>query len=90
MTQGIGAYSDGGVLPAIFAIRPCRRTCRAAVASGQRRAAGAAPEIWTLWDQAARPHSVGPIDRVRNAPLQVDNLPLGSSFRDGKLRNHHW
>jgi anti-sigma-K factor RskA len=39
--------------------------------------AGKALEIWTLWDRAVGPRSVGLIDRVRSTPLRLDNLPLG-------------
>ncbi len=39
---------------------------------------GRALEIWTLWDRAAGPRSVGLIDRARAAPLRLDNLPLGA------------
>lgn len=38
---------------------------------------GRALEIWTLWDRAIRPRSVGLIDRARTVPLRLDNLPLG-------------
>lgn len=38
---------------------------------------GRALEIWTLWDRAAGPRSVGLIDRARAVPLRLDNLPLG-------------
>jgi anti-sigma-K factor RskA len=40
--------------------------------------AGKALEIWTLWDRAVGPRSVGLIDRARSTPLRLDNLPLGS------------
>lgn len=40
--------------------------------------AGKALEIWTLWDRAVGPRSVGLIDRARSTPLRVDNLPLGN------------
>lgn len=39
---------------------------------------GRALEIWTLWDRAAGPRSVGLIDRPRAVPLRMDNLPLGA------------
>jgi len=39
---------------------------------------GRALEIWTLWDRAAGPRSVGLIDRARAVPLRLDNLPLGA------------
>ena len=39
--------------------------------------AGKALEIWTLWDRAVGPRSVGLIDRARSTPLWLDNLPLG-------------
>lgn len=39
--------------------------------------AGKALEIWTLWDRAIGPRSVGLIDRARSTPLRLDNLPLG-------------
>jgi anti-sigma-K factor RskA len=39
---------------------------------------GRALEIWTLWDRATGPRSVGLIDRARAAPLRLDNLPLGA------------
>ena len=39
--------------------------------------AGKALEIWTLWDRAVGPRSVGLIDRARTTPLRLDNLPLG-------------
>jgi anti-sigma-K factor RskA len=38
---------------------------------------GRALEIWTLWDRATGPRSVGLIDRARAVPLRLDNLPLG-------------
>jgi len=38
---------------------------------------GKALEIWTLWDRAVGPRSVGLIDRARTTPLRLDNLPLG-------------
>ncbi len=38
---------------------------------------GKALEIWTLWDRAVGPRSVGLIDRARSTPLRLDNLPLG-------------
>ena len=40
--------------------------------------AGKALEIWTLWDRAVGPRSVGLIDRARSTPLRLDNLPLGN------------
>ena len=43
--------------------------------------AGKALEIWTLWDRAVGPRSVGLIDRARSTSLRLDNLPLG----DGQL-----
>lgn len=39
---------------------------------------GRALEIWTLWDRATGPRSVGLIDRARAVPLRLDNLPLGA------------
>lgn len=39
---------------------------------------GRALEIWTLWDRAVGPRSVGLIDRARAVPLRLDNLPLGA------------
>lgn len=39
---------------------------------------GRALEIWTLWDRAVGPRSVGLIDRARAVPLRLDNLPLGT------------
>ncbi|MCP4561544.1 MAG: hypothetical protein GY873_04305 [Bosea sp.] len=39
---------------------------------------GKALEIWTLWDRAVGPRSVGLIDRARSTPLRLDNLPLGN------------
>lgn len=38
---------------------------------------GKALEIWTLWDRAVGPRSVGLIDRARATPLRLDQLPLG-------------
>ncbi|WP_439497679.1 anti-sigma factor [Bosea sp. (in: a-proteobacteria)] len=38
---------------------------------------GKALEIWTLWDRAVGPRSVGLIDQARSTPLRLDNLPLG-------------
>lgn len=38
---------------------------------------GRALEIWTLWDRAVGPRSVGLIDRARTTPLRLDQLPLG-------------
>jgi anti-sigma-K factor RskA len=38
---------------------------------------GKALEIWTLWDRAIGPRSVGLIERARSTPLRLDNLPLG-------------
>lgn len=38
---------------------------------------GKALEIWTLWDRAVGPRSVGLIERARSTPLRLDNLPLG-------------
>lgn len=38
---------------------------------------GKALEIWTLWDRAVGPRSVGLIDRARTTPLKLDQLPLG-------------
>lgn len=32
-------------------------------------------EIWTLWDRAVGPRSIGLIDRARSVRLQLDNLP---------------
>jgi anti-sigma-K factor RskA len=39
---------------------------------------GKALEIWTLWDRAVGPRSVGLIDRARTTPLRLDQLPLGA------------
>lgn len=39
---------------------------------------GRALEIWTLWDRAVGPRSVGLIERARAVTLRLDNLPLGS------------
>lgn len=39
--------------------------------------AGKALEIWTLWDRAVGPRSVGLIDRARTTPLRLDQMPLG-------------
>jgi len=36
---------------------------------------GRALEIWTLWDRARGPVSIGLIDRARTVPLNVSNLP---------------
>lgn len=38
---------------------------------------GKALEIWTLWDRAVGPRSVGLIERARSTPLRLDQLPLG-------------
>lgn len=38
---------------------------------------GRALEIWTLWDRAVGPRSIGLVDRARSTPLRLDNLPLG-------------
>lgn len=38
---------------------------------------GKALEIWTLWDRALGPRSVGLIDRARTTSLRLDRLPLG-------------
>jgi anti-sigma-K factor RskA len=38
---------------------------------------GMALEIWTLWDRAVGPRSVGLIDRARTTPLRLDQFPLG-------------
>lgn len=38
---------------------------------------GKALEIWTLWDRAVGPRSVGLIDRARTTPLRLDQMPLG-------------
>lgn len=40
--------------------------------------AGKALEIWTLWDRAVGPRSVGLIERARSTPLRLDKLPLGN------------
>jgi anti-sigma-K factor RskA len=40
--------------------------------------AGKALEIWTLWDRAIGPRSVGLIDRSQSARLRLDKLPLGA------------
>lgn len=37
---------------------------------------GRALEIWTLWDRAVGPRSVGLIDRARSVPLRLDSMPL--------------
>ena len=34
-------------------------------------------EIWTLWDRAVGPRSIGRSERARAVPLRLDNLPLG-------------
>jgi anti-sigma-K factor RskA len=39
---------------------------------------GRALEIWTLWDRAVGPRSVGLIDRARAVSLRLDDLPLGA------------
>lgn len=39
---------------------------------------GGALEIWTLWDRAVEPRSVGLIDRARAVPFRLGNLPLGA------------
>lgn len=39
---------------------------------------GRALQIWTLWDRAVGPRSVGLIERARAVPLRLDSLPLGS------------
>jgi len=39
---------------------------------------GRALEIWTLWDRATGPRSVGLIDRARAVPLRLENLPLNA------------
>lgn len=36
---------------------------------------GRALEIWTLWDRAVGPRSVGLIDRARTTSLKLDNMP---------------
>lgn len=38
---------------------------------------GKALEIWTLWDRAVGPRSVGLIERARSTHLRLDQLPLG-------------
>jgi anti-sigma-K factor RskA len=38
---------------------------------------GKALEIWTLWDRAVGPRSVGLIERARMTALRLDQLPLG-------------
>jgi anti-sigma-K factor RskA len=38
---------------------------------------GKALEIWTLWDRAVGPRSVGLIERARATNLRLDQLPLG-------------
>ncbi|AOO83530.1 anti-sigma factor [Bosea vaviloviae] len=38
---------------------------------------GKALEIWTLWDRAVGPRSVGLIERARSTSLRLDQLPLG-------------
>lgn len=40
--------------------------------------AGRALQIWTLWDKAVGPLSVGLIDQARSAELDLSRLPLGS------------
>ncbi|CAA9305114.1 MAG: hypothetical protein AVDCRST_MAG90-57 [uncultured Microvirga sp.] len=37
--------------------------------------AGRALEVWTLWDRAVGPRSIGLLDRIRSAPLNIGNLP---------------
>lgn len=37
--------------------------------------AGRALEVWTLWDRAIGPRSIGLLDRIRSAPLNLGNLP---------------
>ncbi len=37
--------------------------------------AGQALEVWTLWDRAVGPRSIGLLDRIRRAPLNIGNLP---------------
>jgi anti-sigma-K factor RskA len=39
--------------------------------------AGKVLEIWTLWDRAVGPRSVGLIQVMQRAPLRLDSLPLG-------------
>jgi anti-sigma-K factor RskA len=38
---------------------------------------GKALEVWTLWDRAVGPRSVGLMQRARTGPLRLDQLPLG-------------
>lgn len=38
---------------------------------------GKALEIWTLWDKAVGPRSVGVIQNARSTTLKLDQLPLG-------------
>lgn len=40
---------------------------------------GKALEIWTLWDRAVGPRSVGLIERARATALRLDQLPLGAN-----------
>lgn len=40
---------------------------------------GRALQIWTLWDRATGPRSVGLVDRARTVALRLDNLPLGAN-----------
>ena len=40
---------------------------------------GRALQIWTLWDRAAGPRSVGLVDRARAVALRLDDLPLGAN-----------
>ncbi|RDJ20979.1 hypothetical protein DWF00_07065 [Bosea caraganae] len=40
---------------------------------------GKALEIWTLWDRAVGPRSVGLIERPRATALRLDQLPLGAN-----------
>lgn len=40
---------------------------------------GRALQVWTLWDKAAGPRSVGLIERARAVALRLENLPLGAN-----------
>ncbi len=37
--------------------------------------AGRVLEVWTLWDRAVGPRSIGLLDRIRSAPLNISTLP---------------
>lgn len=36
---------------------------------------GRALQVWTLWDRAVGPRSIGLLDRARSVPLDLSNLP---------------